>query len=105
MGDGITGSQHHQPSGSNWSGVYVFVGSIQLASSTSGGFSACKTASRTWLRIFPTVLEELKVLDFVEGLSILFSFFSVFFFNSLIKKIFFFDKNFSIDKMASGGHE
>jgi len=26
----VTGNQHHQLSDSNWSGVYVFMGSVQL---------------------------------------------------------------------------
>ena len=30
----VVRSQHHQPSGSNWSGVYLLVGIIQLTSST-----------------------------------------------------------------------
>ena len=35
-----------------------------------GGFSICKTAPRTWLRILSLVLEEeLKSLDFVEWLN------------------------------------
>lgn len=33
VGGEVTGSQHHQPSGSNQSGVYMLVGSIQLSSS------------------------------------------------------------------------
>ena len=47
-----------------------------------GGFSTCKTAPRTQLRILSIVLEEeLMVLDFVEWLNyyyVLFSSFSVF---------------------------
>ena len=70
IGGDIIGSQFHQPSVSNWSGVYVLLGSIQLTSSTCGGFSTCKTAPRTWLRVLSIVLEEeLKVLDFVEWLN------------------------------------
>ena len=62
----VIGSQHHQPSGSSWSGVYMLAGNIQLTSSTSGGFSICKTAQKIWLRILSIALEaELKVLDFV----------------------------------------
>ena len=38
IGGEVMVSQHHQPSGSSWSGVYVLVGSIQLTSSTSWGF-------------------------------------------------------------------
>ena len=59
-------SQHHQPSGSDWSRVCVLVNIIQLTSPNSGGFSICKTAQRTWLRILSIALEEeLKVLNFV----------------------------------------
>ena len=36
----------------------------------TGGFSTCKTAPRTWLRILSIIFEEeLKVLDFVEWLN------------------------------------
>ena len=38
IGGEVMVSQHHQPPGSSWSGVYVLVGSIQLTSSTSWGF-------------------------------------------------------------------
>ena len=34
IGSEVRGSQHHQPSGSNQSGVYVLMGSIQLISPT-----------------------------------------------------------------------
>ena len=34
VGGEVVRSQHHQPSGSNWSGVYMFVGIIRLTSST-----------------------------------------------------------------------
>ena len=45
--------------------IYVFVGSMQLTSSPGRGFSICKTAQRTWLRILSIALKgELKVLDF-----------------------------------------
>ena len=33
VGGEVVGSQHHQPSGSNLSGLYVLVGSVQLISS------------------------------------------------------------------------
>ena len=62
-------SQRHQPSGSNRSGLYVLVGSTELISSPGGDFSSCKTPSRTWLGVLSIVLEELKVLDFVEWLN------------------------------------
>lgn len=38
----ISGSQHHQPSGSKWSGVYRFVGSIQLIFPPGGIFISAK---------------------------------------------------------------
>lgn len=64
VGGEVIGSQHHQ-TGSKWSGFSVLVGSMQLISSTWWGFSICKTAQRTWLRILLTVLKkELKVLEF-----------------------------------------
>ena len=82
MGGEVIGSQPHQPSGSSGSGVYVLVGSIQLTSSTGGGFSTCKTASRTWFRILSIVFEELNVLDFVEWLNYYDSFhFALYFFH------------------------
>ena len=73
-------------SDSNQSGVCMLVGSRQLTFPPGGGFSTCKTAPRTWLRILSVVLEEeLKVLDFVEWLNYYYSvlldrfpFFSVF---------------------------
>ena len=34
VGGEVIGSRHHQPSGPNWSGVYVLVGSMQLTSPT-----------------------------------------------------------------------
>lgn len=55
----------------------------------SGGFSTYETAPRAKIRILPAVLEELKVLDFVEWLSYYYSFlFSLHFFStSLIKLV------------------
>ena len=38
VGGEVIGSQHHQPSGPNWSGVYVLVVSMQLTSFTWRGF-------------------------------------------------------------------
>ena len=38
VGGEVTGNQHHWPSGSSWSGVYMLVGNIQLTSSTCWGF-------------------------------------------------------------------
>lgn len=37
-GGEVIRSQHHQPSGSNWSGVYPLVGSMQLTSPPGRGF-------------------------------------------------------------------
>ena len=54
-------SQHHQPSGSNWFGVYVLVGSI-VNFFDLGGANICKTTQRM-LSIVSE--EELKVLYFV----------------------------------------
>ena len=42
----IIRSPHHPPSGSNRSGVFVLVGSIQLTFPTWWGFSICKAAQR-----------------------------------------------------------
>ena len=42
----VSERQHHQPSGSYWSGVYMLVGSTQLNSSTRWGFSICKISSK-----------------------------------------------------------
>lgn len=65
VGGRVMGSQRHHPSGFSWSAVYVLVDSIQLTSSTQG-FSICKTVQRIWLKIVSIiVLGELKVLDFV----------------------------------------
>ena len=62
----LIGSEHHQPSGSNQSGAYVLVGSIQLTSFTWWGSGIFKTAQRMWSRILSIVLEEkVKILDFV----------------------------------------
>ena len=48
----------------------MLVGSVQLTSSTWWGFSSCRTAPSTWLRILSVALEEeLKILDFVEWLK------------------------------------
>ena len=45
MGGEIIRSQHHQPSGSDWSGVYMLVDGIQLASSVWWRFfSVCKNS-------------------------------------------------------------
>ena len=64
VGGEVSGSQHHQ-TGSKQSGFSVLVGSMQLISSTWWGFSICKTAQRTWLRILLIVLKkEVKVLEF-----------------------------------------
>ena len=42
----VTGSQHHQPFGSSWSGVYVLVGSTQLTSPTWWGFQYLQNSSK-----------------------------------------------------------
>ena len=88
-GEVILGSQYHQPSGSNQSGVHVLVGSTRLTSSTGRGFSTWKIASKTWLRILPIVFEDdLKVLDLVEWLKNYYCFpFSLYFLTSLIKLV------------------
>ena len=46
VGGEIIGSQHHQPSGSKQSGVYMLVGSIQLTSSTWWGFQYLQNSSK-----------------------------------------------------------
>lgn len=63
VGGVVIGSQHHQPSGSSQSGVYVLAGSILPL---GGGFCTCKTVQKIKLRILSIVLgEEIKVPDFV----------------------------------------
>ena len=84
VGSEVIGSQCHHPCGSSWCGIHTLVGSTQLTSLAIGGvgFSTCKTASRTWLRVLFKVFEELKVLDFVEWLNNYYYFlFPFFFFN------------------------
>ena len=46
FGGEVSGSRHHQPSGSKRSGVYMLVGSIQFTSPPGRDFSICKTAQR-----------------------------------------------------------
>ena len=46
IGGKVIGSQHHQLSGSNWSGVYVVVGNIQLTSSIWQGFQYLQHSSK-----------------------------------------------------------
>jgi len=58
VGGEVIRSQHHQPYGSNGSGLSVLVGSIQLTSSTCWGFQYLQKGSRLWLRILSIVLEE-----------------------------------------------
>ena len=85
MGGEVIGSQHHQPPVSNRSGVSLLVGSVQLTSSTSGGFSAYKTASTTCLRMLFIVFEEPKMLDFVEWLNYYsFFLFALYFFSTFL---------------------
>ena len=45
VGGEVIRSQHHQPSGSNWSGISMFVGSIQLTS-TWWGFQYLENSSK-----------------------------------------------------------
>ena len=45
VGGEVTGSQHHSPSGSSWSGVYTLMGNIQLTSSTCWGFQYLQNSS------------------------------------------------------------
>ena len=42
----VIGSQHHQPSGFNCSGVYVLMGSVQWTSSTWWGFQYLQNSSK-----------------------------------------------------------
>ena len=58
VGGEVIGTQHHQPSGSNWSRVYVLVANMQLTSSTWWEFQYLQNSSRIWLRILSIVLEE-----------------------------------------------
>ena len=46
MGDEVIGSQSHQPSVSSQSGVYMLVGSIQLALSTKWGLQNQQNSSK-----------------------------------------------------------
>ena len=46
VGCEVIGSQLHQPSGSNRSGVYMLVGSMQLTSSTWRGFQDLQNSSK-----------------------------------------------------------
>ena len=46
VGGEVSRGQHHQPSGSNWSGVYVLVGSIQLTSPTWWEFQYLQNSSK-----------------------------------------------------------
>ena len=69
VGNEAIESQHHQASGSNWSGVHLLVGSIKLTSSTWWRFQDLQNSSKdTWVRMLSVDLEkELKVLDFFNG--------------------------------------
>ena len=49
VGGEVSGSQHHQPSGSNQSGVYMLVGSIQLTSPTWWGFQYLQNSPKILL--------------------------------------------------------
>lgn len=51
VGGEVFASQHHQASGSNWSGVYGLWAACSWLLWPGGGFSNCKTTPRTWLRI------------------------------------------------------
>ena len=46
VGGEVIRNQHHQPSGSNRSGVYVLVGSIQFTSSTWWEFQYLQNSSK-----------------------------------------------------------
>lgn len=59
-----------QCDGSNLSGVYMLVGSMQLTSSTWWRLQYLQNSSRLWLRMLPIVLEEeLRILGFVLWLN------------------------------------
>ena len=59
-----------QGDGSNLSGVYMLVGSMQLTSSVWWRLHHLQNSWRLWLRMLPIVLEEeLKVLGFVLWLN------------------------------------
>ena len=59
-----------QPSGSNWSGVWVLVVSMQLLLPPGGSFSICKTTQEYGSGYYLSALEEeLKVSDFVLWLN------------------------------------
>ena len=49
VGGEVGGSEHYQPFGSSWSGVYVLVGSIQLTSPTWWGIQALQNSSKILL--------------------------------------------------------
>ena len=51
VGGEVSGSQHHQPSGSNQSGVYMLMDSILLTSPTWWGFQYLQNSSKILLGI------------------------------------------------------
>ena len=52
VGGEVIGSQHHQPSDSSWSGVYVLMGSIKLTSFTWRGFQCLQNTSKDMTQYF-----------------------------------------------------
>ena len=67
FGGQVSGNQHHQPSGSNGSGVCVLVGSIQLVSSTQWGFQYLQNSSKI---LFCISLEEPSLRSLPWGCTI-----------------------------------
>ena len=53
VGGEVIRSQHHQPSGSNWSGVYGLAGSRQLTSSTWWRFEYLQNSSKILFCVSP----------------------------------------------------
>ena len=67
FGGKVSGSQHHQPSSSNGSGVCVLVGSIQLVSPTWWGFQYLQDS---WKILFCISVEEPYLRNLAWGCTI-----------------------------------
>ena len=53
VGGEVSGSQHHQPSGANRSGVYVLVGSAPLNFSRLVGVPVCAKQLKDTVYVYP----------------------------------------------------
>ena len=74
------GSQHHQPSVSEGTGIYIPVGNIQLTSSTNGDFNIFKKPPKIWLRNYVCPLRSnwRSLALFIGSKIIIFSCLTVF---------------------------